>query len=132
MIVAAKWNSIWFKIEIRAAVLFVFPLWQKWSDSLRTVQSILTLRKLDFLSYRIGYDRSDCFPFDFPFLSKSKGKLSLRSYPIQYERNRKYSFLSVLVFIISLYEFQKETDQTYSKHFIALPRQSFHTVLLSK
>ena len=46
------------------------------------------------------YDRSDSFPFDFqpngiPFGAKSKGKLSVRSYPIQYERKRKYSFLSV-------------------------------------
>ena len=48
----------------------------------------------------MGYDRGDSFPFDFepngfPFGSKSNGKLSLRSYPIQCERNYKYSFLSV-------------------------------------
>ena len=47
----------------------------------------------------MGYDRSDSFPFDFkpngiPFGSKSKGKLSQRSYPIQCERKWKYSFLS--------------------------------------
>ena len=47
----------------------------------------------------MGYDRSDSFPFDFepngiPFDSKSKGKLSPRSYPIQSERKCKYSFLS--------------------------------------
>ena len=47
----------------------------------------------------MGYDRGDSFPFDFepnafPFGSESKRKLSLRSYPIQYERNWKYSFLS--------------------------------------
>ena len=47
----------------------------------------------------MGYDRGDSFPFDFdpngiPFGSKSKGKLSPRSYPIQCER--KYSFLSVV------------------------------------
>ena len=47
----------------------------------------------------MGYDRGDCFPFDFepngiPFGSKSKGKLSPRSYPIQCERKWKYSFLS--------------------------------------
>ena len=48
----------------------------------------------------MGYDRGDSFPFDFepngiPFGSKSKGKLSPRSYPIQFERKWKYSFLSV-------------------------------------
>ena len=48
----------------------------------------------------MGYDRGDSFPFDFepngiPFGSKSKGKLSLRSYPIQCERKLKYSFVSV-------------------------------------
>ena len=52
-----------------------------------------TLRKIyfHFLSHGMGYDRGDSFPFDFepngiPFDSKSKGKLSPRSYPIQYER----------------------------------------------
>ena len=48
----------------------------------------------------MGYDRGDSFPFDFepngtPFGSKSKGKLSPRSYPIHCERKWKYSFLSV-------------------------------------
>ena len=48
----------------------------------------------------MGYDRGDSFPFDFkpngiPFGSKSKGKLSPRSYPIQYERKWNTSFLSV-------------------------------------
>ena len=38
----------------------------------------------------MGYDRGDSFPFDFepngnPFGSKAKGKLSPRSYPIQFE-----------------------------------------------
>ena len=47
----------------------------------------------------MGYDRGDSFPFDFEpngitFDSKSKGKLSPRPYPIQCERNWKYSFLS--------------------------------------
>ena len=47
----------------------------------------------------MGYDRGDSFPFDFepngfPFGSKSKGKLSPRSYPIQCERKLKYSFVS--------------------------------------
>ena len=49
----------------------------------------------------MGYDRSDSIPFDFkpkgnPFGSKSKGKLSPRSYPIQFERKWKYSFLSAV------------------------------------
>ena len=47
----------------------------------------------------MGYDRGDRFPFDFetngvPFRSKLKGKLLPRSYPIQFERKWKYSFLS--------------------------------------
>ena len=61
-----------------------------------------TLRKLyfHFLSNWMGYDRRDSFPFDFEpngllFGSKSKGKLSTWSYPIQYERKWKTSFLSV-------------------------------------
>ena len=53
-----------------------------------------------FLSHRIGYDRGDSFILDFepngiPFGSKSKGKLSPPSYPINFERNWKYIFLSV-------------------------------------
>ena len=50
------------------------------------------LRKLYFLffSYWMGYDRGDSFPIDVepngvPFGLKSKGKLSPRSYPLQYE-----------------------------------------------
>ena len=48
----------------------------------------------------MGYDRGDSFPLDFEqngsqFGSKSKGKLSPRSYPIQYERKWNTSFLSV-------------------------------------
>ena len=48
----------------------------------------------------MGYDRGDSVPFDFepnalPFGYGSKGKLSPRSYPIQFERKWKYSFLSV-------------------------------------
>ena len=61
-----------------------------------------TLRKLclHFLSHWMGYDRDDSFPFNFEpngisFGSKSNGKLSPRSYPIQCEKNLKYSFLSV-------------------------------------
>ena len=62
-----------------------------------------TLRKLDFhfLTNCMGYDRGDSFPSDFepngnPFGSKSKGKLSPRSFPIQCERKWKYSFLSAI------------------------------------
>ena len=48
----------------------------------------------------MGYDRGHSFPFDFEpnvnsFGSKSKGKLSPRSYPIQFERKRNNNFLSV-------------------------------------
>ena len=48
----------------------------------------------------MGYDRDDSFSFDFepngiPFGSKSKEKLLPQSYPIQYEREWKYSFRSV-------------------------------------
>ena len=50
----------------------------------------------------MGYDRGDSFPFDFepngiPYGSKSKGKRSPRSYPIQYEKKRKYSFISAVI-----------------------------------
>ena len=55
----------------------------------------------------MGYDRGGSFPFEFgpnesPFGSKSEGKLSSRSYPIQFERKWKYSFLSVPVQPLSL------------------------------
>ena len=48
----------------------------------------------------MGHDRGDSFPFDFepngiPCGTKSIGKLSPRSYPIQCEKKGKYSFLSV-------------------------------------
>ena len=49
----------------------------------------------------MGYDRGDNFSFDFeqngdPFGSKSIRKFSPRSYPIQFERKRKSSFLGVI------------------------------------
>ena len=55
----------------------------------------------------MGYDRGDSFPFDFEpngiqFGSKSKGKLSPGSYPIQFERKWNTSFRSVCKKIISL------------------------------
>ena len=63
---------------------------------------VLALRKLDFHFFlnRMGYDRGDNFPFNFelngiPFRSKSKGKLSPRSYPIQFETKWNTNFLSV-------------------------------------
>ena len=48
----------------------------------------------------MAYNRGDSFPFDFepnriPFGSKSREKLSIRSYPIQSERKWKCSFHSV-------------------------------------
>ena len=50
----------------------------------------------------MGYDRGDSFSFDFesngiPFVSKSKGELSPRSYHIQFERNWNASFLSAII-----------------------------------
>ena len=48
----------------------------------------------------MGYDRDDSFNFDFepngiPFISKWKGKLSSRSYPVQFEKKWKSSFFSL-------------------------------------
>ena len=61
-----------------------------------------TLIKLyfHFHSNRMGYNYGVSFPFDFerneiPFGSKLKRKLPPRSYPNQFERKWKYSFLSV-------------------------------------
>ena len=55
------------------------------------------------------YDRGDSFPFDSkpkgnPFGSKSKGKLSPRSYPIQFERkwNASYPQCAELVIFLGL------------------------------
>ena len=52
----------------------------------------------------MGYDRGDSIPFDFEpngitFGSKSKGKLSPRSDPIQFERKLNTSFLSAILFV---------------------------------
>ena len=54
----------------------------------------------------MGYDRGDSFPLDFepneiPFVSKSKGKLLPRSYPIQFERKWNASFLSAGISSVS-------------------------------
>ena len=43
----------------------------------------------------MGYDRDDSFPFDFEPKGTPFGKLSPRSYPIQFERNWKCGFLSM-------------------------------------
>ena len=56
----------------------------------------------------MGYDRGDSFPFDFepdgfPFGSKSKGRLSPRSYPIQFERKWNTSFLNVAAVPLSFH-----------------------------
>ena len=51
----------------------------------------------------MGYDRGESFSFDFseangfPFGSKLNGKLSPRSYPIQFEKKWNTSFISVRV-----------------------------------
>ena len=63
----------------------------------------------------MGYDRGDSSPFDFepngfPFGSKSKGKQSPRSYPIQFERKCKHSFLSVCLFTFRNYVDKSTTD----------------------
>ena len=49
----------------------------------------------------MGYNCGDSFSFDFesnrtPFGSQSKGKLSPRLYPIQFDRNWKHIFLNAL------------------------------------
>ena len=69
-----------------------------------------TLMKLyfQFLSYWMGYDHGDSFPFDFEwnrilFGSKSEIKLSQRSYPIRFERKLNTSFLSVVIPVWFLY-----------------------------
>ena len=67
----------------------------------------------------MGYDRGDSFPFDFEpngnrFGSKSKGKLSQRPYPIQCERNWKYSFLSAdLQIPYTLVVYESENARKY-------------------
>ena len=90
----------------------------------------------------MGYDRGDSFPLDFepngnPFGSKSKGKLSPRSYPIQFERKSNTSFLSEdglntsrAAFVTQPYYHAKpmtgknsnknNIDQTYSELFLTL------------
>ena len=86
------------------------------------------LRKLyfHFLSYWMGYDRGDSFPFDsepngIPFGSKSKEKLSLRSYPIQYERKWNTSILSSKEHYISVLSTPKFHEKMVMKPRPLLP-----------
>ena len=84
-----------------------FGIWREitvevWVNNICGNKFVGTLRKINFyfLSHLMGYDHGDCFPFAFepnwiPFGSKSKGKLSPGSYPIQCERKWKFSFLRV-------------------------------------
>ena len=96
-----------YKSYMELRVIYVYSYTDKWLILYGGFRGILklvshdTLRKLyfHFLSDLMGYDRGVSFPIDFepngfPFGSKSKGKLSPRSYPIQYERKTIYSFLS--------------------------------------
>ena len=62
----------------------------------------------------MGHDRGDGVSFDFqpngiPFGSKSKGKLSPRPYPIQFEKKWKHNFLNAtqncLLYFYSLKSF---------------------------
>ena len=75
--------------------------WQRrWGDGFLYEWSALRKLVFDFLSNWMRYDRGDSFPFNSepngnPFGSKSKGKLSPRSYLIRCERKWKYWFLSV-------------------------------------
>ena len=68
----------------------------------------------------MGYDRGDSFPFDFetngiPFGSKSKGKLSPRSYPIQFVRKWKYSFLSAVTVPMVTLQSRKSSGTFFDK-----------------
>ena len=80
----------------------------------------------------MGYDRGDSFPFDFElngilFGLKSKGKLSLRSYPIQCEWKWKYSFLSVN-YAHSYDKRHRKNTIVYILHFSTLTQHSIvHT-----
>ena len=75
--------------------IFPIPLtfdgiWSWWQFSFRF------WTKQNSIKWRMNIDR---FPFDFekngvPFCSKSKGKLSLRSYPIQFKRKTVTTIIS--------------------------------------
>ena len=66
----------------------------------------------------MGNGCGERYPFDFepngiPFRSKSKGKLSPRSYPIQFERKWNTSFLSVLLSSVCIFELQTFDEEHY-------------------
>jgi len=96
----AKKPSHIFTFHAQDARYIVYLSLTKSIVKLSLSQSQDRLRKLYFLSNWMGYDRGDSFPFDFEpngisFDLKSNGKLSPQSYPIQFERKWKYSFLSL-------------------------------------
>ena len=69
----------------------------------------------------MGYDRGDSIPFDFEpngiqFGSKSNGKLSLRSYPLQIEGKWKHSFLSFFFFLSVSRPSGEHTLRTIQQH----------------
>ena len=83
------WDPWWLQI--------VAVCCQHWGNNIPHAEKTI----FHFLSYWNGYDRGDSFPSDFepngiPFGSKSKRKLPPRSYPIQCEKEGKYSFVSVV------------------------------------
>ena len=97
-----------------------------------------TLRKLNlhFLSHWMGYHRSDSFPFDFepnviPFGSKSKGKLSPRSYLIQCERKWKFNFLSAVQSEVSHNWTNLKSRKQSSMHDIAAKDENVSELLCS-
>ena len=72
----------------------------------------------------MGYDGGDSYPLDFepngfPFGSKSKGKQSPRSYPIQYEWKWNMSFLSVHATVMH--------DLKHSCHMQTVPSDSYRS-----
>ena len=93
-------NFYWVYKALTEKTIFLFPfklngIWSWWQFSYQIEWDMIMVTV--FLSNWMGYDRGDSFPIDFEpnriaFGSKSKEKLSPRSYPIQFERKMKYSF----------------------------------------
>ena len=84
-------------LNLRAIPLHLHGTWLH--DILCFMLGEYALRKLAFhlLSNWMGYDRGDGYRFDFElngilYGSKFKGKLSSRSYPIQFERKGSWWF----------------------------------------
>ena len=80
----------------------------------------------------MGSDLGDSFPFNFepngiPVGSKSKGRLSPRSYPIQFERKSNMSFLSV---DLRIKAYQSKNNQNLFNSFIRIAYQR-HSVAAS-